>query len=118
VIVCLSDSSSQKLSYIAFSRAIFKIVKVLKPETEAEMSDYPLCLHLLPILIINQANPSQFRPILIDMIGFRQLAQMRTESDIVRHLHIDLDLVIKKMNFWILHLLENNNELLKVKTIL
>jgi hypothetical protein len=118
VIVCLSDSSSQKLSYIAFSRAIFKTLKVVKPETEAEMNKYPLCLHLLPILRINQANPYQFRPILIDMIGFRQLAQMRTESDIVRHLKIDLDLVIKKMNFWILHLLENNNELSKVKTIL
>jgi hypothetical protein len=122
VIVCLSNSPSLKLSYTAFSRAIFKTITVLKPETENETenvtNDYTHCQHLLSILRINQTNPYKFRPIFIDMIGFRQFAEMRTDSEIAQHLQIDLVSIIKKFNFWILALLENNDALSEVNNLL
>jgi hypothetical protein len=115
VIVCSSKIASKQFSYIAFSRAIFKVINIIKPEGESESKKYPLCEKLLPVLKINQSNPFLIRPILFDMVGFRQLVQTNTEPCIIfGYLEKDLDGIVKKLNHWISVLLKNHGDLHKV----
>jgi hypothetical protein len=116
VIVCSTKIASKQFSYIAFSRAIFKVINVIKPEGESESKKYLLSKKLLTVLKINQTNPFLIRPITVDMLGFRQLVQTDTEPCIIfGYLHKDLDGTINKLNHWISVLLKYHKDLRKVK---
>ncbi len=115
VILCLEGQSSKLRSYVAFSRAIFKVINVLKPEGGgSEAGDDRFRQFTLSLLGINICNRFIFRSILVEMVGFFQLARTQSEMHIVRHLKIDLDNTIKKLNSWIFHLIAENKDQVEV----
>ena len=115
VIICLNDQSSKEFSYVAFSRAIFKLINVLKPEGEKKtLDDDRFRQYTLSLLGINKCSPYIFRSILVEMVGFRQL-RTKSEMHVVRHLRIDLDVSIKKLNHWIFYLISGNNDQVEVR---
>jgi hypothetical protein len=115
VILCLNDKSSKEFRYVAFSRVIHKVVNVFKPEGGgSETGDDRFRQFTLSLLSINKCNCNIFRSISVEVVGFHQLAWTKSELHIVRHLKIDLDCSIKKLNYWISRLIAGNKDQLEV----
>jgi hypothetical protein len=105
VIVCISEENGLSTGYLSFSRAISKLIIVIKPPKSKDSSESSFREILLEVFKQSHGNVSQPKPPQIEMIGFHQMVHQKKclqENCFQLLIHLKYDIFEKnmKMNFW------------------